>query len=141
MPITGPVYFKGNNLEGFSSFFDDYYQFVIEENKPIKASGSIMSFIDNGSSNIDFIPKDSTFISLFKDCKGLIEAPSLPALRVSDSCYRDMFNGCTNLISAPDLPAKTMRTSCYEDMFQGCVSLVKAPDELPATELEMRCYA
>jgi hypothetical protein len=53
-------------------------------------------------------------------------------------CY--LFLNCSVLTSAPELPATELEDRCYYDMFYGCTSLTAAP-ELPATELEDRCYS
>ena len=52
-------------------------------------------------------------------------------------CY--LFLNCSVLTSAPELPATELEDRCYYGMFYGCTSLTAAP-ELPATELEDRCY-
>ena len=53
-------------------------------------------------------------------------------------CY--LFLNCSVLTSAPELPATELEDRCYYGMFYGCTSLTAAP-ELPATELEDRCYS
>ena len=53
-------------------------------------------------------------------------------------CY--LFLNCSVLTSAPELPATELEDRCYYGMFYGCTSLTAAP-ELPATELEVRCYS
>ena len=53
-------------------------------------------------------------------------------------CY--LFLNCSVLTSAPELPATELEDRCYYGMFGGCTSLTAAP-ELPATELEDRCYS
>ena len=60
---------------------------------------------------------------MFRECDGLITAPSLPATTLANGCYRDMFNGCINLTTAPELPATTLVTNCYQSMFASCSSL------------------
>ena len=53
-------------------------------------------------------------------------------------CY--LFLNCSVLTSSPELPATELEDRCYYGMFYGCTSLTAAP-ELPATELEDRCYS
>ena len=54
--------------------------------------------------------------------------------------FCDLFLNCSVLTSAPELPATELEDRCYYGMFYGCTSLTAAP-ELPATELEDRCYS
>lgn len=61
-----------------------------------------------------------TYLSLFRDCGSLIEAPELPATTLKESCYSYMFGNCTKLTTAPELPATTLEESCYSQMFYGC---------------------
>ena len=50
-----------------------------------------------------------------------------------------MFSGCTSLTAAPELPATELEVRCYSTMFEKCTSLKSAP-ELPATKLASFCY-
>jgi hypothetical protein len=102
---------------------------------------------------------------LFKNCSSLIEAPELPATKLSSFCYSGMFNGCTSLAESPILHATTLERYCYYEMFRDCTSLVTAQKinaktladwccmymfngctslttapELPATTLASKCY-
>ena len=77
--------------------------------------------------------------NLFRDCTGLIYAPSLPAATLTRGCYNSMFRNCANLQSAPSLPATILASECYKDMFHDCIHLSSAPS-LPATELAGDCY-
>ena len=52
-------------------------------------------------------------------------------------CY--LFLNCSVLTSAPELPATELEDRCYYGMFYGCTSLTAAP-ELPATKLASFCY-
>ena len=79
------------------------------------------------------------YYSMFYDCTSLTKAPELPATTLANYCYYYMFSGCTSLTQAPELPATTLADGCYEHMFQGCTGLTQAP-ELPATTLAERCY-
>lgn len=114
---------------------DDYYQFAMTGK--IKASGNIMSLLDY-SMKKDYV-QDYAFSKLFKDCAGLIMAPELPAVSLSDNCYYAMFEGCAGLVEAPALPATKLASYCYDSMFKGCTNLTTAPI-LPAEYLADRCY-
>ena len=120
----------------FSKGDDDYYQFKISGK--IAAKGSVMSLLDRNCGK-NAVPSFA-FYSLFRDCKGLTEAPELPATELADECYDSMFKGCTSLTKAPALPATELAWRCYSSMFNGCTSLIEAP-ALPATELEQWCYS
>ena len=52
-------------------------------------------------------------------------------------CY--LFLNCSVLTSAPELPATELEDRCYYGMFYGCTNLTSAP-VLPATELATYCY-
>ena len=52
-------------------------------------------------------------------------------------CY--LFLNCSVLTSAPELPATELEDRCYSTMFEKCTSLKSAP-ELPATKLASFCY-
>ena len=52
-------------------------------------------------------------------------------------CY--LFLNCSVLTSAPELPATELEDRCYRTMFEKCTSLKSAP-ELPATKLASFCY-
>ena len=52
-------------------------------------------------------------------------------------CY--LFLNCSVLTSAPELPATELEDRCYYGMFYGCTSLTAAP-ELSAIELAEACY-
>ena len=113
----------------------DYYQFEISGE--VAAKGNIMSLLDRTCRKND-IPS-CAFLSLFRDCKGLTEAPELPATELTEGCYAWMFSGCTSLTEAPVLPATKLAEYCYSGMFESCTSLMKAPT-LPATNLVEGCY-
>ena len=122
--------------ECFSKGVNDYYQFEISGE--VAAKGNIMSLLDRTCRKNDIL--SYAFYSLFCDCKGLTEAPELPATDLAEGCYAGMFGGCTSLMKAPTLPATKLAKSCYELMFIDCNSLTEAP-ALPAKELAPRCYA
>ena len=121
--------------ECFSKGVNDYYQF--EFSGEVAAKGNIMSLLDR-SCRKDAVPSHA-FYSLFRDCKGLTEAPELPVTKLEERCYGSMFEGCTSLTKAPALPATKLTGWCYDSMFKGCTSLTEAP-KLPATELAEWCY-
>lgn len=53
-------------------------------------------------------------------------------------CFSRLFYGCTNLIQAPLLPATKLSTYCYYYMFYN--TGLTEPVELPATKLVTYCY-
>ena len=126
---------RGTNPEGFSKEYQ-YTKFVMTGK--IAASGSVMSLID-GTGETTAIPNGYCFTHLFENCESLIQAPELPAKRLTNNCYEYMFSDCTSLIEAPALPAKTLAAECYEGMFVRCKKIRVAP-ELPATTLADYCY-
>lgn len=76
---------------------------------------------------------------MFSNCEKLVEAPALPAKKVSNNAYYGMFLSCTSLETAPALPATVLGKECYRSMFAYCTSLTAAP-ELPAATLVDGCY-
>ena len=129
------VYFRGNNPNGFSHGIDDYTYFTL--NGRISASGSVMSLLDE-KGELTEIPCDHCFSNLFNHCS-LVDAPELPATKLTKGCYDGMFTSCYNLKKAPVLPAIEVKDHSYSSMFSGCISLTETP-ELPATVLGERCY-
>ena len=135
-----PLYFCGDNPDGFSSRSDDVirYSMFYANGDNISISGSVMSLIDRNH-EVTTIPSPYCFYGLFHGCPGLVLAPELPATTLAEACYLSMFNGCTSLMTAPELPATTLAKECYSNMFEGCSSLMTVP-ELPATSLADKCY-
>ena len=127
---------KGDYPEGLSNV-SRTVRFVLSGK--VKASGNIMSLIDNGACNTLTIPSNYCFCELFIDCTSLITPPELPAMILTSCCYQNMFDGCISLTNAPELPATTLTNYCYAYMFQNCSALTTAP-ELPATILTDYCY-
>ena len=82
---------------------------------------------------------DNCYACMFQSCTGIIKAPELPAITLTNRCYYRMFAGCTSLTQAPALPATTLADNCYDCMFQDCTSFTQAP-ALPATTLANSCY-
>jgi len=107
----------------------------------IEASGNIGTLfdMDDGSGNSNNSYYTRCFYKLFKDCKGLISAPELPAITAEDSCCESMFEGCESLINVPDLSLTSLAPSCCFRMFAGCKSLINAP-KLPKNVLADSCY-
>ena len=138
LPSTGDCVYlaagEGGN-ETFGSSSTAFHQFVI--NGLVAASGDITSIrrFDLEQTTL----ASNCYISMFKGCTGLTNAPELPATTLDNFCYGYMFRGCTGLTNAPELPATTLASSCYRSMFEGCTGLTSAP-ELPATTLASGCY-
>ncbi|MBR4826731.1 MAG: leucine-rich repeat protein [Bacteroidales bacterium] len=131
-----PLYLCGDNYYGMSvtgigGFATDGSNFSVY--------GDIMSLI-NHEEDVLAIPMDHCFADFFCGCTGLLHAPDLPALVLTDCCYESMFAQCPNLQQAPALPATTLAPGCYSGMFAGCTDLTQAP-ALPATSLANSCYA
>ena len=107
----------------------------------IRCSGNIETLLDYASVENGEHPAMGRmcFATMFGSCYGLITAPELPAVALSDHCYYLMFCGCINLISSPKLPATTLAAHCYDSMFYNCFDLITIP-ELPATTLATYCY-
>ena len=132
------VQWKGNNLEGISTEWNNYLNFSISGN-PVHLSGNVMSLID-GVGDSTVIPNSYCFGNLFsKSSVKTVSQDFLPATELTNYCYRSMFEGCTELENAPELPATNLYNWCYSYMFSDCTSLVTAP-ELPATTLTSHCY-
>lgn len=88
---------------------------------------------------LEYIIGASCYAYMFYGCTGLINAPVLPAVQLSNGCYSYMFYGCTSLANAPKLPARNLTQDCYKYMFSGCSTLLKAP-ELLASVVVTGCY-
>ena len=116
----------------------NYVQF--EMTGTIEASGNCNSMLSSDFENITSLSEyEYAFYSLFRDCKSLTKAPSLPAMALGGNCYQNMFGGCESLTQAPELPATRLTFSCYAFMFSMCKSLMQAP-LLPAKYLYQYCY-
>gem|GEM_PF-1189272 len=124
--------------QGNTEFSEGASQYYFKISGSISARGNIMSLLDRNCVS-NSVPSYA-FHNLFKDCKGLIEAPELPVTSLNNNCYSSMFFGCSNLVKAPVLPATELALGCYEYMFYNCTSLTLAPD-LPAVELASGCYS
>ena len=131
------LYIRGYNPNGFSSFTDNCYSFVIGGDD-VSCLGNIMSLIDYKNLP-DVIPCNYCFSHLFYGCTSLTSAPELTATKLADGCYYQMFSGCTSLTSAPELPARGLAYNCYHRMFSSCTSLTSAP-ELPTNDFIYNYY-
>lgn len=116
------VYMRGMNPSGFSVSFSKYSQFGMTGK--ISVGGNIMSLIDY-TKEVDVIPCQFCFVSLFYLCYGLYDAGDLklPATTLTDFCYGGMFFDCSALTRAPELPATALTNYCYDRMFNSCARL------------------
>lgn len=134
------VYIKSDYVEDTSDA--QHFKFIGADGIRLRARGNIASLI-YGTNNVYVNNYTSTeqycYNSLFKNCKGLIQGPDLPATTLANNCYSKMFQYCSDLTQAPDLPAIGLANNCYAYMFEGCSSLTQAP-ALPATNLIVGCY-
>ena len=133
------VYIKSDYVKDIGSS----PRFVFNGNgAQLRARGNIASLLYG--SNDAYVNKytsteERCYSCMFQNCKGLTQAPELPATTLASSCYGSMFSGCVSLTQAPELPTITLANYCYGSMFSGCTSLTQAP-ELPATTLADGCY-
>lgn len=97
-------------------------RFVLNSNKKVAASGSIMSMYNNNPDDTE-IAYIRAFQCMFQNCTSLTSAPELPATTLANYCYNSIFKGCTSLTAAPELPATTLARGCYYQIFQSCSSL------------------
>ena len=95
----------------------------------------------NGSSNNSTITfKDKTVnVACTGDIRTLQDWRNYNIVETNNARFCYLFLNCSVLTSAPELPATELEDRCYYGMFYGCTSLTAAP-KLPATELEDRCY-
>jgi hypothetical protein len=115
--IWDKVYWRNTNTSGtqFNTSSSDYYMFVM--------TWSIRWSWDAGyliSKNSVTTVSSYCFYRLFRQCKSLTTAPSLPATWVANYCYANMFVSCSNLETIVELPAEALRDYCYMSMFSGC---------------------
>ncbi len=135
----GSLRLRGICPNGTATDWENYSTITFsDENVKVDCSGDIRTLIDYTAYNA-VATENSSFISLFLNCKALASAPKLPATALKEQCYRQMFEGCTSLTQAPDLPATELQKLCYYSMFSGCTALTQAPN-LPATKLQSQCY-
>ena len=136
------VAFRGTNMSVSTT---KYSTFVTTGN--LKASGKIISLIDNGACTATTFKSDYQFYKLFQLSTGLTDCSKLefPAF-TRNICYNYMFSGCTSLTAAPEiLPSTALTTGCYDGMFQACafttapVLLGKATDSTSCSYLYHAC--
>ena len=67
------------------------------------------------------------FTSFFKGSTGLKDASGLDldGIVLAYGCYISMFKGCTSLTQAPALPATTLASNCYNSMFRNCTKVTE----------------
>ena len=124
LPEGASIAFRGVNNDGARVAGQGIGNFGFAGN--VTAEGSVMSLIYGqllDSYNNLIIPDGVTLTQLFANCTGLLSAPELPALKLSERCYDSMFSGCTGLTEAPYLPATELVSDCYAWMFTGCTYL------------------
>lgn len=78
------------------------------------------------------------FYQAFHNCTGLVTAPQLPTIEMSQSCFFGMFNGCTSLLEASDILATTAASECCRGMYVGCTSLTNTGN-IAFTTLAANC--
>lgn len=136
------VAMRGTNM---SMNTTKYSTFVTTGN--VKASGKIISLIDNGACTATTFKSDYQFYKLFQLSTGLTDCSKLefPAF-TRNRCYNYMFSGCTSLTAAPEiLPSTALTSGCYDGMFQACafttapVLLGKATDSSSCSYLYHAC--
>ena len=130
---------QSNGNTKFAKDFNNYYYISTTGDGTIKASGNIMSLLDQNMKTTSV--STYAFVNFFRNNKKLTDASNLklPATTLAEYCYVFMFYGCSALTTAPELPATTLANWCYQAMFQDCTSLTTAP-ELPAATLVKGCY-
>ena len=134
------VYIKSDYVEDTAD--GQHFKFIGADGIRLRARGNIASLIygtNNAYVNNYTSTEQYCYNNLFKNCKGLIQGPDLPATTLTNNCYSKMFQNCSDLTQAPVLPATTLANNCYAYMFEGCGSLTQAP-ALPATNLIVGCY-
>ena len=127
------IYMKGNNPDGFNQSNTNYRYFSMGGR--IKASGSVMSLIDDGDGTLLTIPTTNyyCFSYLFSGCDALLTVPELPATKLYTRCYNHMFRNCTRLTTIPydllpayETNANSAHTGAYYAMFSGCTALTNS---------------
>ena len=122
--IRHKVYVRGENntyIKGYRSLIP-VAEYGIAVGNNTQCVGNINTLLNY--KNPDNVTYDNgAFSRLFVNSTGLILAPDLPQMELTQSCYEYMFKGCTLLKHAPDLPATTLPNTCYREMFNGCTLL------------------
>ena len=124
------VKFRGNDIKTYAA--TNNFKII----GSVSASGCVDSLrLDKGKFQG---LTENCYNNMFRNCIGLISAPTLPATTLEKNCYISMFGG-TGLTTPPELPAKGLKAGCYRSMFTGCQTLATVP-KLPATNLATNCY-
>ena len=118
------------------------FNFTNANGTRLRARGNIASLIYG--TNDAYVNKYTSterycYRNMFSGCTSLVQAPELPATKLTEYCYSGMFEQCNSLVQAPELPATTLARECYSYMLWYCASLTQVP-ELPATTLARECY-
>jgi len=143
------IYLKGNNPNGLSIGEDKYIHISVrnsnKEDVRFTSSGNVMSLLDDGKCNMDTIPCDYCFTYLFGSTpyagleSRLVNAPILPAKKLTKCCYDHMFFDDVDLETAPKLESSDIKEKCYAYMFAQCKSLKRAP-VLATSNTAPYCY-
>ena len=140
----GKLYMQGlgNTILGTPTNGYDL-QFKIDAKYNVQCNGNIEVLLDYLMVQKGEHPPmaKSCFSGLFRNCKGLVLAPDLPATELVASCYDFLFCGCSKLRKLPKMHPEITRLpqSCYYYMFADCTSLTEIFDKFLATELETNC--
>ena len=139
------VYFKGLGKQCDTVINNYWYYINIRGKADHVVYGNIMSLLygDDFASQIAF-PEGSTYAFgyLFNGDRHLvsIENLMLPATSLAFGCYFGLFTWCSSIASAtPELPATELEERCYMFMYYNCEALPEAP-VLPAITLAPWCY-
>lgn len=146
------IYFKGRNLNGFSTSEETYTSFSI--GGAVSLTGNVMTLIDDGKGEEGLpIPCDYCFYRLFENCSGIVSISSnfLPSEKLKRYSYAYMFENCHSLTDFPStlLPDKHLDDGdeqydgwmCYCGMFMNCRGLKAIPQGLLQAEtLSTYCY-
>ena len=140
------------NMEYSTDYGKHWNTFSVNKNYAFGNSSRLMLRGDNPQgtaiSNSDDFSKIefSTFsfvnnqkVACSGDIRTLVKKDDYENARTQNVRYIALFNGCKQLTSAPELPATELEEKCYAWMFQNCTSLTQAP-LLPAKTLTAHCY-
>lgn len=122
--VINYILFRG--LGNSSIMSESSTPWTITDTMAIFCAGDITTLLDYQIPPTS-ITETYCFANMFSNQTGLVSAPRLPAIEISDYCYYKMFQGCTALATPPDLPARKVPDSAYEQMFMGCTQLSSAP--------------
>ena len=122
------VMFKGVN-ENLAYYFeseDDWLYVQARIGGSVAASGDVTSLL-NGEGG-DVVVPQNCFASMFAGCKGLTQAPALPATTLASDCYNSMFAGCK--ITSYDVATLNDSPNVFADN-SSCTSLTIHADTPP----------